>query len=245
MEHLTKQQIVLLALLVSFVSSIASGIVTVSLMDQASPGVTQTINRVVEKTIQTVAPSATTTKETVIIKEDEAITSSIVKASKAIVRLYSGSQFIGIGILLSSSGKIAAYTDGVYENDLTALLDGGNIVPITYSYRDPATGISIFQAEQSTNPKDERVYASADLADSSALKLGQSVVLIGGRQDVSVATGIISSNTENRIRVNTLGEDFDSFAILVNLLGEVVGMKGENIQKNFIASNVIKTYATP
>ena len=38
MEHLNKQQLILLTLLISFVTSIATGIVTVSLMDQAPQG---------------------------------------------------------------------------------------------------------------------------------------------------------------------------------------------------------------
>jgi len=83
MESLNKQQLILLALLVSFVTSIATGIVTVSLMDQAPAGVTQTINRVVEKTIERVVqapaqPAAVVTKE-VIVTEQDLITAAIEK----------------------------------------------------------------------------------------------------------------------------------------------------------------------
>ena len=53
-EHLTKTQIVLLVLLVSFVTSMATGIVTVSLMDQAPEGVTYTINRFIEQSAEAV-----------------------------------------------------------------------------------------------------------------------------------------------------------------------------------------------
>ncbi|MEW5907714.1 MAG: trypsin-like peptidase domain-containing protein [Patescibacteria group bacterium] len=56
MENLTKTQVILLVLLVSFITSFATGIVSVTLMDQAPPPLTQTINRVVEKTIEKVAP---------------------------------------------------------------------------------------------------------------------------------------------------------------------------------------------
>ena len=48
MESLTKTQIVLLVLLVSFVTSLATGIVTVTLVNQAPQPVTHTINKVVE-----------------------------------------------------------------------------------------------------------------------------------------------------------------------------------------------------
>ena len=89
-EKLTKMQIVLLTLLVSFVASIATGIVTVTLMDQTPPVMVQTLNRVVERTVERVVPNDTkqgasiiTKETTVVVKEEDLITDSINKNSKA------------------------------------------------------------------------------------------------------------------------------------------------------------------
>ena len=49
MENLTKTQLILLVLLVSFMTSLVTGIVSVALVNQAPAPVTQTINRVIEK----------------------------------------------------------------------------------------------------------------------------------------------------------------------------------------------------
>ena len=57
MEHLNKQQIILLALLVSFVTSIATGIVTVSLINQAPAGTTNTVERIIEDSVAAALPS--------------------------------------------------------------------------------------------------------------------------------------------------------------------------------------------
>ncbi|MBI2628022.1 MAG: trypsin-like peptidase domain-containing protein [Candidatus Niyogibacteria bacterium] len=49
LEKLSKFQIVLLTLLVSFMTSLVTGIVTVTLVNQAPPAMTQTIHKVIEK----------------------------------------------------------------------------------------------------------------------------------------------------------------------------------------------------
>lgn len=49
MEDLTKQQLIILVFLVSFVTALFTGIVTVSLVQQAPAGITQTIQKVIER----------------------------------------------------------------------------------------------------------------------------------------------------------------------------------------------------
>ena len=53
-KELDKKQLILLTLLITFVVSIATGIVTVSLMNQAPKSVPQTINNVIQRTIEKV-----------------------------------------------------------------------------------------------------------------------------------------------------------------------------------------------
>ncbi|RJQ31512.1 PDZ domain-containing protein [Candidatus Parcubacteria bacterium] len=69
MENLTRTQIVLLVLLVSFVTSLATGIVTVTLVNQAPPPVTNTINRVVEK----ITPGENLVTERIVTSEEKSV----------------------------------------------------------------------------------------------------------------------------------------------------------------------------
>src|SRR5947207_993777 len=124
MEELTKTQIVLLTLLVSFVTSIATGIVTVALVDQSSSGVGQTIQTVIEKTIQTVAPGVNSSEDNKVIipksnpstnspapSESDLIVQAVAKNSPALVRIKkantgSDQAFAALGIIVSKSGVV-------------------------------------------------------------------------------------------------------------------------------------------
>jgi S1-C subfamily serine protease len=111
-EELNKNQIVLLTLLVSFITSIATGIVTVTLMDQAPAGVTQTVNRVVERTIERVVPGEP--KQQVVIKEvpvqvtQEDLVQKVINDSiPSLVRINDKNhQGVGTGFVVSDDGLV-------------------------------------------------------------------------------------------------------------------------------------------
>lgn len=56
-KDLNKSQLILLAVLLSFVTSIATGITTVTLMEQAPNSVTVPINRIVRETVEKIVPT--------------------------------------------------------------------------------------------------------------------------------------------------------------------------------------------
>lgn len=121
MQDLNKQQVVLLCLLVSFVTSIATGITVVSLLDQSPQPVTQTINRVVERTVEKVIeqvenPTATSRPverivETVVVNQEDLTVEAVEKNAKYLVRLYGYDRFgnrkpAGLGIVVSNEGVV-------------------------------------------------------------------------------------------------------------------------------------------
>lgn len=95
-KDLNKPQMILLVLLVSFVVSIATGVSVVTLMQPEPTTVTQTINKVIERTIEkvTVKEEGTPTK-----KEQEKKEELLVSDTKSLVNLYmTPSLFDDIGI---------------------------------------------------------------------------------------------------------------------------------------------------
>jgi len=258
MENLTKQQIVLVTLLVSFVTSMATGIITVSLMDQAPAGVTQTINRVVEKTIERVvqAPAQATvvTKET-LIKSDDLIVAAIEKNRESIVRISREGVtdenpephqiFETVGFVVSNDGLIA--TDKVvtlFEAKRFISFSDGNILPLEVVSSPAAAPVALVRGVVSKD-KTINLKHSVAIGDSSTLRLGSSVVAIGGREGDSVAPAVVTSIKTKEIPVKKSEQATTTGAVLsavssievsaeprqalggplINLSGEVVGIK--------------------
>lgn len=228
MEDLSKQQLILLVLLVSFVTSIATGIITASLLEKAPVAVTQTVNRVVERTVETVVPDnlesedrVVTVRETVVVTEEDRVVDAILKNQATVVRIFDGEVFIGIGFISDASGEVVtAFGDLSSLPDYTARLDGGEEMSIRFLRDEEAEGTSYFQLE----PEGERTFDVSTTATAD-LQLGQSIVAITGRDSNSIATGRVTEIVSGEsISTDLVTTDFLPGTLLINLSGDVVGL---------------------
>ena len=230
LEHLTKHQIVLLTLLVSFVTSIATGIVTVSLMSQAPLSVTRTINQIVERTVETVVPqsqNAAVVQKTLVVKDDDLAAQSIANVQKSIIRITAkgGEQLLARGVIINKNGTAlsdAAALVGAEEFD--AILSDGTRVPVVVAQRSATSSVIVVDVVVGTST----AWAPAVFADNSKLRLGQSVIRIGGRGVDAVATGVIATlPTGAQNAAATIEASVQSItpgSVLITLFGEVVGI---------------------
>lgn len=243
MEQLSKQQIVLLMILVSFVTSIATGITVVSLLDQAPQGVTQTINQVVERTIERVVPSEAKPlppKEvTVVVREEDFVTQTIEQAKKSVVRVKDKKTgaLLGMGIQVTADGKIAVNGDivtskkGAYE----AVYNGVGY-DLNYVATDSVTKIAFFTFATSSPVQ------SIAKADTKTIKEGQSAVALSGADRDTVSIGIISSIDPGNYIQTTIGQDgLLSGTPVFNLQKELIAVKiGKDKDGNDILTTVNK-----
>lgn len=234
-EQLTKHQIILLTLLVSFVTSIATGIVTVSLMSQVPTSVTRVVNQIVEHTVERVVPATqgaaavTTTQKTVVVKDDDLAAQSISSVQKAIIRITAvgGKELIARGVIIDSKGT--ALTDraallSADTNSFEAILASGERVPLTFKSASSTNPIATISLAVGTSTG----FAPAAVADVSKLRLGQSIIRIGGIGSDTVGGGVIASLPKNikgdtdmvqaSVSASTPG------SILITLFGEVIGI---------------------
>ena len=250
MEDLNKNQIVLLTLLVSFVTSIATGIMTVSLLQEAPLEVTRNINRIVEKTIETVTPATITTREkevtTVVVKEEDLIIDSINKNLKSVVRIKEkdpiaeAGTFYGIGLVISKEGLISADRKTIITSNVyTGIMSDGTEFTLTPTGVDKQTNFILFKANVPEKLTDKNTYTftPAVFAESEP-KLGQTLISLGGDTENTVAVGrvVLLNKKETTVGTTTtkyLSEidtdlstkDIVSGSPLFNLSGDVVGIR--------------------
>lgn len=234
LEHLNKHQVILLALLASFVTSIATGIVTVSLMNQAPPQVAATVNHIIERTVQEVAaptqaaaPAATTIK-TVVVQSDDLAAQSIAGVQKSIIRLVASSSpdlLVARGLIVAANGTAITDRGSLDPNaDYIAILADGTKVPATLTKEASTSPVAYLKLALATST----AVSAATLADESKLQLGQTVIRIGGTGSDTVGQGVIASLQKDKDGVLRYLESTVTSAtpgsVLINLFGEVVGI---------------------
>lgn len=261
-EDLSTTQIILLALLVSFVTSIATGIVTVSLLAQAPPAVTNTVNQIVERTVETVLPAtdskpSTTIKETtVVVKEEDLITKSISESFGKTGRIYGGvatsSSVVGLGAL-TSLGVIA--DSSVVDSDHLVTVNG---VSAVYSVQAeyPEIGVALLLPKE----KDKGLQGGFMIGATDSLKLGQTAIALLSVTNERVQIGAVSSRSaladvtrkdKGVVAVRTVDTNIAGTLVagtpLVNIFGDLVGIStNASLTGSFVsASDIALLLAAP
>lgn len=264
MEDLNKTQIVLLCLLVSFVTSIGTGIISASLLQEAPQTVTQTINRVVERTVETIVPQpsggAPTREVTVVVKEEDLIIDAINKNHNSIVRIVDAretglSEVQTLGIVTKRDGTILADKRYILSSrNYKAVFSDGQSHSLEILGRSDVSNAVFFKV---SDVDATQTFSAITLGNSDVLQLGQTVIALGGKQKEAVAIGRIistdqapsgpaatSTRTISVVETDTPLRDTVAGSALLNLNGDMIGFENFEpnlkIESGYAAINVAK-----
>lgn len=229
-KDLNKPQLILLAVLLSFVTSIATGITTVTLMQQAPASFTAPVNNVIRQTIEKIQQvEGKTTVQTVVVKEEDLVVDAIAK-NKSAVFIVSKEIFNveEIKIVEVSSGRgFAISTDGTVVVDANLVPDKGVYYVKNDSGKFKAdfistdkAGFSFLKIGDAVDGKSKVSFTVPAFGDLDKMKIGQKVIVLGS----SISSYIFEGNDINITKTSAGG-------LVLNLDGEVLGisLSGETV----------------
>lgn len=201
MEDLNNHQLVLLTTLVAFVTSVATGIITVALLQEAPQTVTQTVNRVVERTVERVVTGTSTkesetkpttitnevTKEiTVYAKEDDLLVSAVEKNQPRVAQIYpkyaaTGTPAIGVGFVVARDGLVVTTNvnlliDGVLLDGYKVEVNGERYNAKILEVKNVPSALAFLKLDLG----DKKVIDAISFSAKFNAKVGQTVVALGG-----------------------------------------------------------------
>ena len=238
MEHLNKQQLILLALLISFVTSLATGIVTVSLMDQAPVSIARTITQVIEKTVASVPTGATSTAAVSIAISDQ-VADATDKVIPSLVRVRDGDNgpVTGLGLIVSKGGTVMADKNVMDKLNIPQAVFGNNTsVPVTI-IRFQMGGDIAFLAPQRSISIELKPVSFGDVP-----RLGATAWSLTGTSTYALSQGIVTqietdtNGTATVIHTSIPAKNLLPGAPLFDADGRVIGIATNSVETDSSAS---------
>jgi hypothetical protein len=222
-EDLTKTQLLLLTILVNFIVSIATGVLVVSMLDQSPAPITQTVQQIVDHTIETIStpissPILSSSAPTPTTPEQQ-LTSAIAADGARTVLIYNQnattSPAIAFGTYLPKSRAVATVFSLQLPQEVTIMFSDGTTANASLSKNGDTIAIYGF-ADDATLPN----AAAANPVAIGDLTQGETVV--GLTKDRAAVTGIISKVNDSAIMTSLTG--VPAGAGEVDLSGDLVGV---------------------
>ena len=225
MKELNKSQLILLAVLLSFVTSIATGITTVTLMQQAPASFTVPVNRIIKQTIEKIEQvEGKTTIQTVIVKEEDLVVDAIAKNKSAVFNVSKETLDLeGKTVEVSAGRGFAVSTDGIIVVDGTLIPDKG----VYYLKNDSGkfkadfvstdkAGFSFLKIGAPLDEKNKIAFTVPLFGDLEKMKMGQKILVLGS----SISSFIFEGNKNIYINVTKS----NAGGLVLNLDGEALGI---------------------
>jgi len=232
-KDLNKSQLLLLAVLLSFVTSIATGITTVTLMQQAPASFTVPVNRVVKQTIEKIQQvEGKTTVQTVIIKEEDLVVDAIEKnksavfaISKEVTDLTTGGVVevsAGSGFAVSNKNIVVVDGNFVFESGVYYLKNDSGKFKADFISKDQS-GIAFLKIRALLDEKNKLNFVVPTFGDFDKMKIGQRILILGNSLSSSIFEGKNTGASIAKSNAGGLILDLDGNALGIALSGEKAG----------------------
>ncbi len=224
-KDLNKPQLILLAILLSFVTSIATGITTVTLMQQAPSSVTVPINRIIKQTVEKIQQvEGKTIVQTIIVKEEDLVVDAIAKNKSAIFYITKETQDIdgkpvevsaGRGFVVSDEGIIVADSSLVLDSRVYYVKNDSGKFEADFISLDK-NGFSLLKVGAPLDEKNKIAFTVPAFGDLSKMKIGQKIIFLGN----TIYSFIFEGDKDIKVNVTKS----NAGGLILDLDGEVLGI---------------------